>query len=54
MTSASVRPGADTEYAEPRGHSLLIFAAMILGVLGSFNLLHGIAAARPSWRPPWL
>jgi hypothetical protein len=47
MTSApTTRPGAGSsgEYAAGRGHGLMIFASVLLAVLGFFNLLDGIAA----------
>jgi hypothetical protein len=41
-----MRPGTDTreDYTGERGQGLMIFAAVVLGVLGFFNLLDGIAA----------
>jgi hypothetical protein len=40
-----MRPGSgQTGYASERGHGLMIFAAVVLAVLGFFNLLDGIAA----------
>jgi len=45
MTSATVRPaGAAGRHAEGRGLGLVIFAAVLLAVIGFFNLLDGIAA----------
>jgi len=45
MTSAPVKPaGAGGRHAEGRGFGLVIFAAVLLAVLGFFNLLDGIAA----------
>ncbi len=46
MTSATVRHarGAGGGYAEGRGFGLIIFAAVLLAVVGFFNLLDGIAA----------
>ena len=44
MTSATLRParGAGGRHAE--GSGLIIFAAVVLGVLACFNLIDGIAA----------
>ena len=46
MTSATIRParGAGGGYAGGRGLGLIIFAAVMLAVIGFFNLLDGIAA----------
>ena len=46
MTSATIRPasGAGGQRAEGRGYGLIIFAAVVLLVLGFFNMLYGIAA----------
>jgi hypothetical protein len=46
MTSATIRPhrGAGGGYAERRGFGLIIFAAVLLAVIGFFNLLDGISA----------
>ncbi len=44
MTSATVRGAKSTGYAEPRGLGLVFFAAMMLLVVGIFNLIDGIAA----------
>jgi hypothetical protein len=46
MTSATIRPagGADGQRVEARGYGLIIFAAVLLLVLGFFNMLYGIAA----------
>ena len=45
MTSATMRPaGAAGRHAEGRGYGLVIFAAVLLAVIGFFNLLDGIAA----------
>lgn len=51
MTSApTIRPGAGTtgDYTGGRGHGLVVFAAVLLAVLGFFNLLDGIAAVARS------
>ena len=47
MTSApTIKPGAGAgdEYSSGHGHGLVIFACVVLAVLGFFNLLDGIAA----------
>jgi hypothetical protein len=46
MTSATIRPasGAGGQRAEGRGSGLVIFAAVVLAVLGFFNMIYGIAA----------
>lgn len=47
MTSATMRPSRGTG-DRVEGHGLLIFAAILLMVLGLFNLLDGIAAVARS------
>ena len=45
MTSATIRPsGAGGRYAEGRGYGLIIFACVLLLVIGFFNMIYGIAA----------
>jgi hypothetical protein len=45
MTSAAYRPaGTGGRHAEGRGLGLVIFAAVMLGLIGCFNLIYGIAA----------
>ena len=45
MTSATLRPaGAAGRHAGGRGFGLIIFSAVLLAVVGFFNLLDGIAA----------
>lgn len=46
MTSATVKPasGEGGGYEEGRGYGLLIFASVLLVVVGFFNLIYGIAA----------
>jgi len=46
MTSATTRPasGAGGRHAEGRGLGLVMFAAIVLLVLGFFNMIYGIAA----------
>ncbi|HSZ30435.1 MAG TPA: hypothetical protein VK784_11865, partial [Pseudonocardiaceae bacterium] len=47
MTSATIRPSSGTG-RRVEGHCLLIFASVLLMVLGLFNLLDGIAAVARS------
>jgi hypothetical protein len=49
MTSATVKPasGAGSD-AEGRGYGLVLFAAILLFVVGCFNLIYGIAAIAQS------
>ena len=42
MTSATVRHARDTHRGE--GYGMVVFAAVLLGMLGLFNLIDGIAA----------
>jgi hypothetical protein len=46
MTSATTRPavGAGGRHAEGQGYGLVLFAAVLLLVVGFFNLIYGIAA----------
>ena len=44
MTSATARGAKSTDYAESRGLSMVIFAAVLLLVVGIFNVIDGIAA----------
>jgi hypothetical protein len=44
MTSATVRGVKGTGYGEPRGLGLVFFAAVMLLVVGIFNVIDGIAA----------
>lgn len=48
MTTQISRPGTTADYGKDRGGGLLIFASVLLGVLGLFNLLDGIAAIAQS------
>ena len=49
MTSATTKPGAGKGYREPgRGLGLIAFAAVVLFIVGCFNLLYGIAAVANS------
>ena len=46
MTSATMKPAPDTgSYREPgRGLGMITFAAVVMGIVGCFNLIYGIAA----------
>ena len=46
MTSATIGPssGAGRQRVEGRGYGLILFAAVVLMVLGFFNMIYGIAA----------
>ena len=45
MTSATTTPSRDARgRAEGRGYGLVVFAAVLLGVIGCLNLIYGIAA----------
>jgi hypothetical protein len=48
MTAQTARPQTTADYGKGRGSGLLIFASVLLGVLGLFNLLDGIAAIAQS------
>jgi hypothetical protein len=49
MTAQTVRPGTTSaEYGEGGGRGMLIFAAVVVGILGFFNLLDGISAVAKS------
>jgi hypothetical protein len=50
MTSATMKPAPDTSsYREPgRGLGLITFAAVVMGIVGCFNLIYGIAAVANS------
>ena len=48
MTTQTARPQTTADYGKGRGGGLLIFATVLLGVLGLFNLLDGIAAIAQS------
>jgi hypothetical protein len=48
-TAPTMRPaGGAGDYAEGRGHGLIVFASVLLAVLGFFNLIYGIAAIAQS------
>jgi len=48
MTSTTVRGAKGTDYSEPKGLGLVWFAAIMLMVVGFFNLIDGIAAVANS------
>ena len=50
MTSAATQPasGAGGRHAEGRGYGMVLFASVLLVILGCFNLIHGIAAVANS------
>jgi hypothetical protein len=50
MTSAAMRPAesGDETYEEGRGYGLIIFASVLLFMLGFFNMIYGIAGIAQS------
>jgi hypothetical protein len=48
MTSATVKPARGTGRRYGEGHGLIIFASVLLLVVGFFNLIDGIAAIADS------
>ncbi len=44
MTSAAYKSAGTGRHAEGRGFGLVIFAATLLGLIGFFNMIDGIAA----------
>jgi hypothetical protein len=50
VTSAATQParGAGGRHAEGRGYGMVLFASVLLVILGCFNLIHGIAAVANS------
>ncbi len=48
MTTQTARPQTTADYGKGPGSGLLIFASVLLGVVGLFNLLDGIAAIAQS------
>ena len=44
MTSATVKGTKNVDYAEPRRVGMVWFAAIMLVIVGAFNLIDGIAA----------
>ena len=48
MTSAAMRPSTGRAYTEGRGYGLVLFAGVLLLVVGFWNLIYGIAAIAQS------
>jgi hypothetical protein len=48
MTSATVRPSRGTDDRRGQGRGLLVFASVLLMVVGFFNFIDGIAAVADS------
>ncbi|MBO0770074.1 MAG: hypothetical protein J2P35_01295 [Actinobacteria bacterium] len=49
MTSATMKPASTTErQVEGRGHGMVAFAAVVVAIVGCFNLIFGIAAVANS------
>jgi hypothetical protein len=48
MTSATIKPGTGGRHAEGHGYGLVLFASILLVVVGCFNLIYGIAAVANS------
>lgn len=49
MTSATMKPASTTErQVEGRGHGMVAFAAVVMAIVGCFNLIFGIAAVANS------
>jgi hypothetical protein len=44
MTSATMKPSTGGRHAEGRGYGMVLFASILLVVIGCFNLIYGIAA----------
>ena len=44
MTSAVTEPGKGTRGQRAEGHGLIVFASVMLIIIGCFNLIYGIAA----------
>jgi hypothetical protein len=46
VTSATMRrdSGAGGRHAEGRGYGMVVFASILLAVIGFFNMIYGIAA----------
>jgi hypothetical protein len=44
MTSETIKPAKGMGGAHAEGYGLIIFAAVLLGLIGFFNLIYGIAA----------
>src|SRR5215467_10930904 len=48
MTSAAMRPSTGRTYTEGRGYGLVLFAGVLLLVVGFWNLIYGISALAKS------
>lgn len=48
MTSATIKPARGARGRHGEGHGLIIFASVLLLVVGFFNLIDGIAAITQS------
>src|SRR5436189_4314579 len=48
MTSGTVRPARGRSYAEGHGYGLVLFAGVLLLVVGFWNLIYGIAGIAQS------
>jgi hypothetical protein len=49
MTSTTMKPaGTGGQHAQGRGFGLVVFASVVLAVVGFFNLIYGIAAVANS------
>ncbi len=48
MSTRAARSGTEAGYGSGRGGGMLIYASVLLGVIGLFNLLDGIAAVAQS------
>ena len=44
MTSATTQPARGTRGRRVEGHGLIVFASVMLVIIGCFNLIYGIAA----------
>ena len=44
MTSATTEPAMGTDRPRGEGHGLIVFASVLLVIVGCFNLIYGIAA----------
>ncbi len=50
MTSATTEPSKGTggQHAEGHGYGPVLFASVLLVIVGCFNLIYGIGEARPA------
>jgi hypothetical protein len=48
MTSATIKPARSGRHVERQGYGLVVFASVMLLVIGCFNLIYGIAAVANS------